>query len=113
MDAELYTFWDMVVFYLLYYRVFLFGVLFLLDIHLFTRWKRGRAAIWLCASTPWRLRFMPCTCRLPGQSVNASLRLRRGSFWISMRNFGVLNEKKQPQQPEKSDFPSPPRCRRI
>jgi len=44
MDAELYTFWDMVVFYLLYYRVFLFGVLFLLDIHLFTRWKRGRAA---------------------------------------------------------------------
>ena len=44
MDAELYTFWDMVVLYLLYYRVFLIGVLFLLDIHVFTRWKRGRAA---------------------------------------------------------------------
>ena len=44
MDAELYTVWDMIAFYLLYFRVFLFGVLFLLDIHLFTRWKRSRAA---------------------------------------------------------------------
>ena len=39
MDAELYTLWDAVQFYLLYFRHLIFGLVFILDIHLFTKWK--------------------------------------------------------------------------
>ena len=39
MDAELYTFWDAVMFYLLLFRYLIFGLFFLLDFHLFTKWN--------------------------------------------------------------------------
>ena len=39
MDAELYTFWDGVMFYLLMSRHLIFGLFLIFDIHLFTKWK--------------------------------------------------------------------------
>lgn len=44
MDAELYTVWDGVMFYLLLFRHLIFGLLLLLDIHLFTKWRTAPAA---------------------------------------------------------------------
>lgn len=40
MDAELYTVWDGVLFYLFLFRYLMFGLLFLLDISLFSKWNR-------------------------------------------------------------------------
>ena len=39
MDAELYTFWEAIQFYLLYFRHVIFGLFLIFDIHLFTRWS--------------------------------------------------------------------------
>ena len=43
MDAELYTVWDAVLFYLLYFRHLVFGLFLILDVFLFTRWKTTSA----------------------------------------------------------------------
>ena len=39
MDAELYTFWDGVMFYLLLFRYLIFGLFLILDIRWLTKWK--------------------------------------------------------------------------
>ena len=39
MDAELYTVWDGVMFYLLLFRYLIFGGFLILDIRWFTKWK--------------------------------------------------------------------------
>lgn len=44
MDAELYTLWDAVQFYLLYFRHVILGLFLILDIHLFTKWKTAPTA---------------------------------------------------------------------
>lgn len=44
MDAELYTVWDAVMFYLLMARYLIFGLFLMLDIYLFTKW-RTKAAV--------------------------------------------------------------------
>ena len=44
MDAELYTWTDAIVFFLLYYRRLIWGLLLLADVYLFTRWKTSLPA---------------------------------------------------------------------
>lgn len=63
MDAELYTVLDAIMFYLLYFRYLIFGLFFILDIHLFSKWRTAPVtrpfalllALCLLAAVLWQL----------------------------------------------------------